>query len=117
MTVLITLTVAGSSTTLFDLYSNSDGFTIPFETGITRASLLAGYTTNLCPDDATVVRVQATESCINYIDILLVNTTTTTTTTTTTIAPTTTTTTTINCEFSGAVECLDTTTTTTTIMI
>lgn len=111
MTVLITLTVAGSSTTLFDLYSDSDGFTNPFETGITRASLLAGYTTNLCPDDATVVRVQATESCVNYIDILLVN---TTTTTTTTITPTTTTTTTINCEFSGAVECLDTTTTTTT---
>jgi hypothetical protein len=103
MTVLIILTVAGSSTTLFDLYSDSDGFTNPFETGITRASLLAGYTTNLCPDDATVVRVQATESCVNYIDILLVNTTTTTTTTvapttttttTTTVAPTTTTTTT-----------------------
>jgi hypothetical protein len=94
MTVLITLTVAGSSTTLFDLYSDSDGFTTPFETGITRASLLAGYTTNLCPDDATIIRVQATEACTNYIDITLVNNTTTTTTTT------------INCEFDGSIECV-----------
>jgi hypothetical protein len=102
MTVLITLTVAGSSTTLFDLYSDSDGFTTPFETGITRASLLAGYTTNLCPDDATIIRVQATEACTNYIDIILIN---NTTTTTTTVAPTTTTTTTINCQFDGSIEC------------
>lgn len=49
MTVLITLTLAGSDTGPFDLYSNADGYTTAFETGISRAALIAGYTSNLAP--------------------------------------------------------------------
>jgi hypothetical protein len=103
MTVLLTLTTAGTDATVFDLYSDIDGFTIAFETNVSKASLLAGYSTALCPDYTNIVRVQATIKCVNYVDIILSN----TTTTTTTVAPTTTTTTTST---------PTTTTTTTTIM-
>ena len=101
-TVLITLTTAGADTGPFDLYSDVDGYSVPFETGVSKASLVAGYTSVLVPDGATIVRVQSDNVlCTNYIDLYLVPTTTTTTsstssttTTTTTDIPTTTTTTT-----------------------
>jgi hypothetical protein len=111
MTVLITLTVAGADSGPFNLYSNLDGFTAAFESGVSKASLLAGYPSALVPDYTTTVRVKSNGVCVNYVDILLESTTTTTTTvaptttTTTTAAPTTTTTTTV----------VSTTTTTTTI--
>jgi hypothetical protein len=99
MTVLITLTVAGADSGPFNLYSNIDGFTSAFETGVSKASLLAGYSSALVPDYTTVIRVLSTGDCTNYIDITLDTLTTTTSssstsTSTTTIAPTTTTTTT-----------------------
>lgn len=93
MTVLITLTSAGSDTgPTFDLYSDVDSYTTPFDTEIAKAVLLAGYTCTVVPEGTTIVRVVSheNEGCPNYINIgisLL-------TTTTTTAAPTTTTTTT-----------------------
>lgn len=93
MTVLITLTIAGADSGPFDLYSNIDGFTSAFETGVSKASLLAGYASALVPDYTTTVRVKSSGICVNYVDILLESTTTTTTTiigsttTTTTITP------------------------------
>jgi hypothetical protein len=93
MTVLITLTVAGFDSGPFDLYSNLDGYTSAFESGVSKASLLAGYSSALVPDGTTIVRVRSvSELCNNYVNITLA---TTTTTTTTTVAPTTTTTTTV----------------------
>jgi len=99
MTVLITLTVAGADSGPFNLYSNTDGFVSAFETGVSKAALLAGYSSALVPNFTTVIRVLSTGDCTNYIDITLdaLSTTTTSsssTTSTTTIAPTTTTTTT-----------------------
>lgn len=91
MTVLITLTVAGADSGPFNLFSNINGYTSAFETGVPRASLLAGYASALVPDYTTTVRVKSDGMCVNYVDIVLEN----TTTTTTTVAPTTTTTTTI----------------------
>ena len=41
MTVLITLTLAGADTGPFDLYSDLDGYITPFETGVSKAALLA----------------------------------------------------------------------------
>jgi hypothetical protein len=38
MTVLITLTTAGVSTGPFDLYSDVDGYLVPFETLVPKAS-------------------------------------------------------------------------------
>lgn len=90
ITVLITITAAGNDLDNFELYSDTDGYTTPFETGITRAQLLAGYTSVIVPDITTIIRVTSTGICINSTDIVV----DATTTTTTTISPTTTTTTT-----------------------
>lgn len=107
MTVLITLTTAGTDTGPFDLYSNADGYVSAFETGVSKAALQAGYSSSLVPNTATIIRVKSTGVCSNYIDIPLTGTTTTTTssssttTTSTTSAPPppTTTTTTSNAPF------------------
>lgn len=71
MTVLITLTVAGTDSGPFNLYSNLDGYVSAFETGVSRAALLAGYSSALVPDFTTIVRVQSTGDCSNNIDITL----------------------------------------------
>ena len=97
-TVLITLTLAGADTGPFNIYSNSDGYTTPLATGVSKSALLAGYSLAGVPNDATIIRVTSTATCTNSIDMLISNVTTTTTTsttsTTTTVTPTTTTTTT-----------------------
>ena len=83
MTVTITLTIAGSDTGPFNLYSDVDGYTSAFETGVSKAALLAGYTSTLVPNGTTIIRVMSnSEFCTNYIDIPVVPCPTTTTTTT-----------------------------------
>lgn len=82
MTVLITLTVAGADSGPFNLYSNIDGYTTAFESGVSKASLLAGYSSSSVPDYTTIVRVLSTGVCTNSIDIVLDEVTTTTTSTT-----------------------------------
>lgn len=108
MTVEIILTTAGSDLGPFDLYSDVDGYTTAFESGISKATLEAGYTSNLVPTGTTIIRVMSVgEFCDNYIDLAVTTTTTTststststttsTTSTTTSTSSTTTTTTTIN---------------------
>ena len=91
MTVLITLTTAGSSTGPFSLYSNVDSYSTPFVTGVSRSSLLAGYTSTVVPNGTTIVRVMSTGTCTNYTDISVVPCTTTTTTSTSSTTTTTTT--------------------------
>jgi len=98
MTVLITLTTAGSSTGPFSLYSNANSYSTPFETGVSKASLLAGYTSSLVPTSTTVIRVMSTGTCTNYTDISIVPCTTTTTTSSTSTSTTTTTTTAAPCQ-------------------
>ena len=91
---IITLTTAGTDTGPFNLLSDVDSYATPFETNVAKSSLIAGYTTNLIPDAATIIRVQSSSSlCTNFIN-LTYPTISTTTTTTTTTAPTTSTTTT-----------------------
>ena len=80
MTVLITLTVAGTNTGPFNLYSDVDGFTSPFESGVSKAALLAGYTSVVVPMGTTVIRLLSDGECTNATDIIIVTTTTTTTT-------------------------------------
>ena len=101
MTVLITLTIAGTDSGPFDLYSDLDGYISAFESGVSKASLLAGYPSSLVPDFTTIIRVRSNNPlCTNYIDIPVAEPTTTTTssssttTSTTTVDPGTTTTTT-----------------------
>jgi hypothetical protein len=83
MTVLITLTIAGANTGPFNLYSNVDGFVSPFASGVSKAALLAGYTSTVVPLGTTTIRVVSFGECTNTIDISVI----TTTTTTTTVAP------------------------------
>ena len=83
---LITLTTAGTGTGPFDLYSNANGYSVPFESNVSKVSLQAGYTSTLVPNGATIIRVKSTSgACPNYVDISLTGITTTSTTTTTTI--------------------------------
>lgn len=81
ISVLITLTTAGADTGPFNLYSDVDGFTTPFETGVSKAALTVGYLSSLVPDGTGTIRVASdSEFCTNYIDIVINATTTTTTT-------------------------------------
>ena len=88
MTVLITLTTAGSSIGPFNLYTNIDGYVVAFETGVSKASLVAGYTSVLVPTGTTSIQVKSTGTCTNAITLPIVG-VTTTATPTTTVAPTT----------------------------
>ena len=82
MTVLITLGIAGTDSGPFDLYSNNDGYTSAFESGVSKAALLAGYASSLVPDYTVVIRVRSNgELCTNYVDIPVIDTPTTTTST------------------------------------
>lgn len=96
MIVFLTLTTAGSDTGPFDLYSDLDGFITPFETGVDKATLEAGYSTTV-PDGASIVRITSAGDCVNSVDITLrladcnlegYVQAITTTTTSTTVAPT-----------------------------
>ena len=82
MNVLLLLTTAGADTGPFDLYSDADGYTSPFETGVAKIDFttLPGYNT-VAPSGTTIVRITSTGVCDNYIDVVLTGTTTTTTTT------------------------------------
>lgn len=82
MTITITLTTAGTDTGPFNLFSDVDGYTTAFVSGVSKAALVSGYTTTLAPVGTTIVRVKSTGLCSNYIDIILALPTTTTTTTT-----------------------------------
>lgn len=92
MTVLITLTLTGTNTGPFDLYSNIDGFITPFESNVDKTLLIGGYSSSFVPDYTTIVRIKSIGNCLNYIDINLEEITTTTTTTSTSSTTTTTTT-------------------------
>jgi len=91
MTVLITLTLAGTDVGPFNLFSNVDGYTTPLATGISRAALIAGYSLTGVPDDAAVIRAQSTGTCTNYLDMYLSGGTTTTSTSTSSTTSSTTT--------------------------
>lgn len=71
MTVVITLTTAGTNTGPFNLYSNVDGFTSAFATGISKSALLAGYTSTVVPNGATIIRALSTGTDCNgsYVDM------------------------------------------------
>jgi hypothetical protein len=98
MTVIITLTLAGSDTGPFNLYSNVDGYTTAFETGVSRAALVAGYTSILVPDGTTEILVRSTGVCQRDLYLPVAGAPATTTTTTSSSTSTTSTSTTLNPE-------------------
>jgi hypothetical protein len=80
MIATITLTSAGSDSGPYNLYSDIDGYTVAFETGVSKSALLAGFTSVNVPNGTNFIKVLSTGLCTNYILIPLVYTTTTTTT-------------------------------------
>jgi hypothetical protein len=94
MNVLVTLTIAGTNTGPFNLYSNLDSFTTPFQTGVSKASLVSGLMVTTVPDGASTIRVKSTGTCTTSVDLFIAGQPSTTTTTTTQyIGPSTSTTT------------------------
>ena len=70
MNVLIQLTVADIDTgPLFNLFSDDNGYSSPFETGISKTALLTGYTSNVVPTATSIIRVKSTGKCLNYVDL------------------------------------------------
>lgn len=69
MTVTITLSSAGTDTGAFNLYSDANGYSPAFATNISRAVLLAGYTSTNVPNGTTSIRVTSTGNCTNSVDI------------------------------------------------
>lgn len=92
MNVFLQLTSAGTNTGPFSLYSNIDGYTVPFQTNISRNQLLLGFMSTLVPTSTTIVRIQSTGDCVQYVDINVEPKTSTTTTTSSSTTTTTTTT-------------------------
>lgn len=75
----IQLTVAGSDTGPFNLYSNSDGFISAFESDVPKSSLLSGVIVDV-PVGTIMIRVTSSNSiCSNYVDIPVTIATTTST--------------------------------------
>lgn len=69
MTILIQASSIGSDAGPFDLYSDVNGFTNAFETGITASQLLLGFVSYNVPNGTTVVRIiSVNEDCNNYED-------------------------------------------------
>jgi hypothetical protein len=58
-TVLVTLTVAGFDTCLFDLYSTADGCSVVLASNISKSTLMSGYVLTGVPDTAYAICVQS----------------------------------------------------------
>jgi hypothetical protein len=100
MTVTITLTLAGSDTGPFNLYSNVDGYTSAFQTNVPRGDFLTGLTTSTVPDGTTEILVRSTGVCQRNLYLAVAGAPATSTTTTSTSSTSTTSTTTTNTPFS-----------------
>ena len=99
MTVTITLTLAGSDTGPFNLYSDVDGYTSAFQTSVPRGTLVAGLTTGTVPDGTTEILVRSTGACQRDLYLPVAGApSTTTTTSSTSSTSTTSTSTTLNPE-------------------
>lgn len=70
MDVIITLTNIGvDQGSLFDLFSDVDGYTTAFVTNVPKASLEAGYAVTT-PVGATIIRVKTADGlCTNELDL------------------------------------------------
>lgn len=69
MTGAVQVNTIGTALQTFYLYSDVNGFTAPFESGVTRDSLLKGYATDKIPNTTTVIRVMSVDVPGKYLDI------------------------------------------------
>lgn len=69
MTGAVQVNTIGTALQTFYLYSDVNGFTAPFESGVTRDSLLKGHATDKVPNTTTVIRVMSVDIPGKYLDI------------------------------------------------
>ena len=72
MQVTISATSIGGNAGPFDIYQNFDTYTTPVATGVSRASILAGYVVTI-NDATTTVRLTSSGTCTNSTDISVVS--------------------------------------------
>jgi hypothetical protein len=87
--VKVTLTTIGADAGPFSIYQDSDSYSAPVATGLSKTVMAAGYNVTL-NSAATMVKVVSTGVCNTYEYIPISNTTTSTTTSTSTSTSTTT---------------------------
>ena len=73
MTGAIQINKIGSALQTFYLYSDVNGFTAPFESGVTRSSLLLGHPTDKIPNSTTIIRAMSVDIPGKYLDISVFN--------------------------------------------
>lgn len=69
MTGAVQVNKIGTALQTFYLYSDVNGFTAPFASGVTRNELLSGYATDQIPNTTTVIRVMSVDVPGKYLDI------------------------------------------------
>ncbi len=82
-TILIQIQ-SGLDTSTFDIYTDSDSYTTPIHTNVSKNELINGYISNIVPNNATIIKVSSNSIiCPDQFILIPISTTTTTTTTTT----------------------------------
>ena len=71
MTGAIQIGILGVNTGPFNLYSNVNGFTVPFAVDISRQELINGYATDQVPNTTSEIRIMSTGECTSYVDIYI----------------------------------------------
>ena len=69
MTGAVQVKKIGTALQTFYLYSDVNGFTAPFASGVTRNELLLGYATDQIPNSTAVIRVMSVDVPGKYLDI------------------------------------------------
>lgn len=70
MNVLIQLTFADIDTgPTFNLFSDVNNYSAPFESSVSKTALLAGYTSTAVPGLASIIRVKSIGNCLSYVDL------------------------------------------------
>ena len=54
---------------LFNLYSDVNGFTLPFETNVSKSDLEKGYATDQIPNSTSIIKVISVGECSTYLEI------------------------------------------------
>jgi len=71
LTINVKLTSAGADTNNVELYTDSNGYTIPITTTTTEILTSPFGQTVSVPSNSTICRIQNTGSCTNYVDITI----------------------------------------------
>ena len=63
ITGILQITIIGTDTGPFNIYTDADGYVSPIATDVLRDELLSGYILSNIPNDATELRVVSVGEC------------------------------------------------------